>query len=473
MGKWVGVLFVLLWLVGCERPSPLATSVVGEATLATAVSVTAVTPATPTLAPTRLAETAVPLSSPTLTPTHPPTVTPTPFYVGELSPACGQLLPLVSPATGTQITTLTSNAESLAAVQGRLPAAALPALLRLLAAPDTVGLAAYRLGQEAEGVYLNADVPMPLASVVKVLTLVAYAETVAAGELSPLTTVPLADLEAFYQPGLDLGAHQNAVAALTENGRTFGDPPHILLEEVPGMMIRYSSNAAADYLHLLLGQTRLEQTAVSLGLTSQTAPCPFLGQFLAMANVTREEESDLAAIQSFLADPAAYGRYAMLLTDAYRQDADFRLAQQTWRSDTRRPNVETQRLFSATLNPQGSARDYAKLMAQLAGNGLSNGDSSYLARRYLEWPMQFDVNQTLFTNLGYKNGSLPGVLTTVYYAYPADGSSPIVVALFFRDLPQTSYRQWRRNLTYDEFARWLLMDPEAIPLLRAVVGEGG
>ncbi len=80
-------------------------------------------------------------------------------------------------------------------------------------------------------------------------------------------------------------------------------------------------------------------------------------------------------------------------------------------------------------------------MARIAQNGLSNPKSSFLARKYLEWPMVFADNQELFSNLGYKNGSLPGILTTAYYAYPQGETTPIVVILFFHNLPNRTYRQ--------------------------------
>lgn len=461
-----GFLFLWVWLLtGCERPSvPTLTPVPFSAAAEVPSSLS-----TPTLAPTH---TISPTASQTPgRPTSTATVTPspTPFFSGPLSPPCGLTLPILSTGETLATNTLVPDEAAMQRLRERVPASALPALLYLLAEPDHVGLAAYRLGQETDGAYLNADVPMPLASVVKVINLVAYAEAVGAGDLDPLRTVPLADVAQFYLPGLDLGAHNRAVQDLTENGRTFGDPPHVLLEAVPEMMIQYSSNAASDYLFMLLGQARIEETAVSLNLTRQSAPCPFLGQFLAMANYTRSGGSDLDAVRQFIEDPAAYGSYAMLLVDAYSSSQEFRDAQVAWRQQSRRPNLETQRLFTANLNPQGSAGEYAHLMARIATNGLSNGDSSYIARRYLEWPMQFATNQELFTNLGYKNGSLPGVLTTVYYAYPLSDPTPIVVALFFRDLPNQTYQQWRRNLAHDELARWLLSDPEAIPILRDVL----
>ena len=138
----------------------------------------------------------------------------------------------------------------------------------MLDAPDTVGLVAYQLGRDSEGIFWNADTPMPLISVAKIITLVAYVEAVAAGELNSLETVPLTDLERFYLPNFDLGAHRRAIAELREEGRLISpdDNPAVTLAEVPWMMIRHSSNAAADYLHLRLGQARIEETALALGL---------------------------------------------------------------------------------------------------------------------------------------------------------------------------------------------------------------
>ena len=289
------------------------------------------------------------------------------------------------------------------------------------------------------------------------------------GTLDPFSAVALADLEAYYQPGLDLNAHNYAVQALADRGRVFGDPPYILLDEVPGMMIEFSSNAATDYLHMLLGQTVIEQTALDLGLAGQTAPCPFLGQFLAMGNHTRVTVDDRAAVTAYIADPAAYGQEVMALTEAFSGSAEFRATAIAWRRETRRPSGQTQRYFSENLNAHGSAADYAALMATIALNGLSNPDSSFTVRRHLEWPNRFAVNQELFSNVGYKGGSLPGILTTVYYAYPLGEATPVVVALFFRDLPQETFRSFRFGLAHDELARWLLSDPAAIPALRAVL----
>jgi len=470
LGRLLGLSFILVGLTACRAageaapPAVLPSPTPGIVDAATAV-------------PTPAAQPTVAGATPVSTPDN---VTPTPFYSGPLSAPCGVVLPSLPAAQATQVASGARDDAARGELLALAPAAARPALQRLLDAPGTVGLVAFQAGREAEGVYLNPDMPMPLASVAKLITLVAYAEAVAAGELNPQEQVALAELDRYYLPNFDLGAHRRAVAELREEGRLLGVAPDeaVLLQDVAWMMIRHSSNAAADYLHLRLGQARLEETAVALGLNAppaaHSAPCTFLGQFLMMGNHVRGAVNDRALLAALVDDPAgaaAYGAEVALLADAYVNDATFRSAEQAWRSRTRGPSIDTQRTFAARLAPQGTAGAYAALMSRLAQNGLSNTDSSFQARRLLEWPNQFEANQELFSNVGYKNGSLPGVLTTAYYAYRWDDLAPVVVVLFFRDLPQDTYRDWRFDLPHDELARWLLADPAAIPALAAAMGQ--
>ena len=390
-----------------------------------------------------------------------------PFYFRDVV-ACGQTLPLVSTYDGPLVTSLSPDQGNLNVLLETLPEEARPALDRLLGDPSTVGLAAYRISQEPDGVFLNADAPMPLASVVKVMHLIAYANAVEAGELNPLETVYLDDLDRFYYR-MDQRAHRNALLGLEEDGRIFGEPPALILDEVVHMMVEYSSNAATDYLHIRLGQERIEQTALDLGLTSQTAPCPFAGQFMIMASHTRPEVSDQAALHFYTKNIERYGEDIMQLTAAFSEDEAFHDEALTWRQSARRPELLTQAEFSEQFNARGSAAEYAALMARVALNDMGSPDSSFMVRRHLEWPMQYVENQELFSNVAFKGGALPGILTTLYYAYPYGESTPIVVALFYHDLDNDTYQQWRTSLAHDEFARWLLYEPSAILALRELI----
>ena len=376
---------------------------------------------------------------------------------------CGIILPLVPDNLNSPI----DHIPEVEIPAGLVPDSAVLALERILAAPESVGLAAYQIGQESEGIYLNADVSMPLASVVKIINLVAYAGGVAAQQLDPASWIPLSDIERFYLPRVDLGAHPRALSDLEERNLIALEPPSTPLEELPGMMIRYSSNAASDFLHLAVGQEKIERTAVDLGLTTQTAPCPWIGQDLIMTNHL-QSGNNRQAVQAFVDDPAAYGQEVMRLTELFANDEAFREEEIAWHR--RRPSADVWRLFGENLNAQASARDYAGLMAKIIQNDIGEPFVNILVRRTLEWPQIFPSNQELFSTIAYKDGSLPGILTTVYYAQRIEDGAQVVVALFFRDLPQNKYLQWRQDLPHDELARWILADPEAIPALRILLG---
>lgn len=458
---------ILLGVAACQQADaavPVVTMVSPTAVAELPATLTVASPTAPIL-PTE-PPTAVPTDLPA-TATATPTAVPMTFS-GVRSPVCGQQLPLLPTHTSADMTRLNPTPEEVAFVESLMPATAVAAWAYMLAHPENVSLVAYRMGDEANGIYLNGERQMPLASVVKLLPLVAYVEAVATGELDPLSAHAIDDIDRYYLPGYDLNAHRRALTELDEQERLFGQPSQVLLQELPWMMIRHSSNAAADYLQLLLGQERIEQTAVALGLVHQTAPCLWLGQFLAMGNQWRTGD-DATALAAYMADPSLYAEEASLLADLYSQDEHLREMERHWHQETRRPSLADQRFFSHQLNAHGTAVEYAALMMRLAQNGLSHPDSSFLARRYLEWPMTFPANQALFSNLGYKNGSLPGILTTVYYAYPIGQQTPVVVALFFRDLPQEVYREWRTSLPHDELARWLLADPLAITAVRSAL----
>jgi hypothetical protein len=185
-----------------------------------------------------------------------------------------------------------------------------------------------------------------------------------------------------------------------------------------------------------------------------------------MTNHERQD-NDRRAIEYYIQNPEAYGYEVMRLVDAYVSDPSFRQREMVWRRP--RPALNDQIFFSENLNAQASAQDYSRLMAQIMGNEIGSSYVNILVRRVMEWPMIFPSNQTLFSTIGYKNGSLPGILNSVYYGQRLEDGAQVVVALFYRQLPTATYRSWRQTLAHDELARWLLAEPDAIPALRQLL----
>jgi D-alanyl-D-alanine carboxypeptidase len=140
--------------------------------------------------------------------------------------------------------------------------------------PDQVGLVVLPDGAGDPTVALNADQLFPLASTKKVLIATAYAVDVAAGKLAPDSPVSLRELARWYWPGTDGGAHTHALAEW-KSSHLISSERTVPISAVAQAMIRWSDNAAADYLLARVGgPAAVAAAAKRLGMTSQQPVWP-------------------------------------------------------------------------------------------------------------------------------------------------------------------------------------------------------
>lgn len=107
----------------------------------------------------------------------------------------------------------------------------------------------------------NVNSMMPLASTVKIIVAIEYADQSAQGLINPDELVLLKDLDKYYVPGTDGGAHSGRLKALSKKGMT-GQVP---VREIVKGMIEYSSNANTEWLQDKLGLKNINNRLKSLG----------------------------------------------------------------------------------------------------------------------------------------------------------------------------------------------------------------
>jgi D-alanyl-D-alanine carboxypeptidase len=282
----------------------------------------------------------------------------------------------------------------------------------------------------------NADEPMPLASTIKIVVLAAYAREVVAGRLDPDEGISLGDWDRFYLPGTDGGAHPRALADLNvpadEHGFVLNPAASVPLDKVVRAMIRRSDNAATDLLMARLGRDTLRATIAEARLGGQETPLPFLGLFLSWTN---HEEGSLTPRRVQQLKGLSNTRYTARVdrfTAAY-QDED-------WRQEERRRRIEGRYRFrypleeqtAGMLFPAGTARDYARIMAGVVTGTFLSPEISAVMRPHLERDL---LGSTDFESIGFKGGSLAGVLTEAIWFVPREGDfagKPRIVVLFQR-----------------------------------------
>jgi hypothetical protein len=303
------------------------------------------------------------------------------------------------------------------------------ALIRYLEAhPDRYALAAWEVGREDAGLFHDPDSEWPLASTVKIIPLALASEELAAGRWDASTPTP--EVELFYLPGLDGNAHPEA----SVDGGT-----STLAGAIHGM-IRYSDNAATDAILLRLGRERLTSTTPGL-----PTPHPVFGTMMLGAKGfdagTRSELDDAA----------------WALAAAQREPV----------SSSPRIPIRDQVAMTRNLDNRGSARAFARLVERLFTDA---SQTTAVARRELQWPMQFHTNQEQFKVFGTKGGSLPGTLTSASYVETQSGARR-VVALFLHDIPFAAWLDLMSNYRQQDLERELLAEPGAIERLRPRLGK--
>lgn len=220
--------------------------------------------------------------------------------------------------------------------------------------------------------------PQPLASAVKVVHLAGYAKAVATGAVNPDDQVRVGDWEQYYL-GLDGGAHQASLRALGipfSNGATADDPQHrVSLDDLVTSMIRYSDNAATDFLRHRLGVGALRSAAARHGWPG--APVPEI-----LGDVLRLVLGRPVSVEQYLRDPQlqleVIGRFPDI-PSTYEGQRPW--ARTTW---------------------AGTAAGLNRAHRSLAGVDLARG--------HLERVLSGNLPPGV-AGIGFKGGSLAGILT--------------------------------------------------------------
>src|SRR5699024_9186075 len=132
----------------------------------------------------------------------------------------------------------------------------------------------------------EADEVRPLASIVKIVIAITYAEAVEDGILDPEERVPLADVNQYYMDGTDGGAHRVWLQSVPIVDET------VSLHDVAKGMMTNSSNANTDYLLDLLGIDRVNDVLSSLELPLHDPIYPIVGGLFVSYSLDKELSID-------------------------------------------------------------------------------------------------------------------------------------------------------------------------------------
>ncbi|WP_404359404.1 class A beta-lactamase-related serine hydrolase [Cytobacillus firmus] len=267
---------------------------------------------------------------------------------------------------------------------------------------------------DEDWVSINKDVPLPLASTVKIIVAIEYARQAAEGKIDPQQKVDLKILEKYYVPNTDGGAHEAWIKSLAD------DAENVPLSQVANGMIAYSSNANTDYLLKILGIENVNKLSEDLQLASHEEMYPIVSAlFIPM---------ELMEDKGFSKEEALNGLKSMSLEEYRERAIDIH---QKWEISPPQAkekeevlkvlDMEFQKVWSDRL-PRASAGDYAELMKLLNSKSYFSREVHSYLDPVMEQVMKNPRNREWLQHAGQKGGSTAFVFTISMYAADKEGN---------------------------------------------------
>ena len=285
-------------------------------------------------------------------------------------------------------------------------------LEHLIENPETTSL--YFAKEGEVHISHNDEEVRPLASVVKIMVALEYAFQVEEGKVDPATIIDLEDLNVYYIPQTDGGAHEAWLESLEAEKPT--------LQEVAKGMIKYSSNANTEYLMDLLGLDAINNRMEELNIENHEEVYPIVGG-LAISSYLKEQEnlSDKDLLNRL--NEMSMEEYRTLATEVSQQlkSKEFKV------TDASEISMDLQRIWSDRLIG-ASAATYGDILSRVSNNEFSSNITNTL-RDILEWPLVHESNQQKFHHIGAKGGSTAFILNQAIYVETKQGKRMEMVIL--------------------------------------------
>ncbi len=294
---------------------------------------------------------------------------------------------------------------------------------------------------------LNPDQMLPLASVVKIIIAIEYAEQAAAGEVDPDALIALSELEKYYVPKTDGGAH----AAWLKNYSGRIEDGKISLRRIAKGMIAFSSNANTEYLQQLLGIERINKRLELLGVSRHSDIYYLVSSMFVADEMVAESGGDTGDIPTRLGELSDV-QYAAYIAQAHQK----LVADATHKSSLINIGLKVQKVWSDRL-PASTVQEYISIVEKINQRNYFDKQVQVYLHEVMETIMENPANRKWLAHSGQKGGSTATVLTKALYATLKEGDS-IELAYFMNDLGITTMP--RLSLSLNAFELKLLTDKQ-------------
>ncbi|QJP35299.1 serine hydrolase [Nonlabens sp. Ci31] len=297
----------------------------------------------------------------------------------------------------------------------------------------------------------NLHQEMPLASTVKFIIAVEFAEQVGKGWILPEENIAKKELLNFYVPNTDGGAHNNW--SDSDDILQYGDS--IPLISIAKGMMQYSSNANSEWLMERLGLENINNQLAKLDFKDHTPIYPFVSSLFITEEYFKDKTEDelVDAIKNISEEQ--YINYALDIHQKMLQDPEYRNQQLDL-------NETMQGIWSDRL-PAGSVSDYVSLMKKLNSKTYYDEKTQTVLNEIIETSMRYNSTKEFYQHIGIKGGSTLFIMTKALYAEDHKGNKT-EMAYFFNGLEAQERK--KMTMSINDFDRTVLRNPMMVQKIK-------
>lgn len=311
---------------------------------------------------------------------------------------------------------------------------------------------------------VNADAPMPLASMFKWTVAIEYSKQVGKGLLDPNEKIDLSKLERYYIPNTDGDAYPNWVSSIIKSEQLTNS--QTTLREIVKGMIVFSSNANTDYLIQRLGVKNINKTIKDMGLTNHSEVYPivaalYMGDYLKQG--TGLSDSEIKDKLKKMSDKD----YIAEIMEIHQLMSQNKLPKSVRELKLLKNDIDFQKIWSDRFI-SATANDYIRIMQLINDGTYFDKATQQELRNVVEWTMQLPGFDTLFKHDGQKGGSTPWIFTHARYAEQLNGDKTEMV-IMFNNLSQEDFQMLQTN--YGVFSDYCIVSNEARDKLLSIIKD--
>lgn len=294
---------------------------------------------------------------------------------------------------------------------------------------------------------LNPDKLLPLASTMKILVAIEFAKQASHYVLDINQKVSLSDLDKYYLPDTDGGAHSSWINYEKETGKISNDSVS-MLDVAKGMMM-FSSNANTEFLMDLLGLENINRNYDLMGVKNYT-PIYYLASSVCIYKAPKNTSEKKFLKQLNSLSQQQYIDATKLIHQQLKLNPSFKKT-----VVLSHLSVDAQRMWTERL-PASTTRGYARIMSIL-NNRLIYSERTYeILSKLIETLMQNPNNKKWLIHAGKKGGSTLSLLSEATYATLQNGDK-VELAFILDNLKPGEMQQLQQWLNLFEYK--ILTDP--------------